>query len=67
MQAVASLVVGHQGGWDEAALFLIPVVVALAAVKLVERRQRMRRRDAEAGAGSAPENEEPPDGEPRLH
>lgn len=67
MQAVASLVVGHQGGWDEAALFLIPVVVALTAVKLVERRQRLRRGEAEAGADSANEKEEPPDGEPRLH
>ena len=35
-------IVAHQGGWDEAALFVIPVVVALVAVKLVERRQRRK-------------------------
>lgn len=33
-------VIAHQGGWDEIALFGIPVVVALLAVRLVERRAK---------------------------
>ena len=32
--------IAHQGGWDELLLFGIPVLVALGAVRLVERRHR---------------------------
>ncbi len=40
-----AVILGHQGGWDEAALFVGPVLLALGAVWLVERRQRKRRSD----------------------
>jgi hypothetical protein len=40
-----SPLLGHQGGWDEALWFLIPVAVALIAVRFVERAQRRRRED----------------------
>lgn len=36
------IVIAHQGGWDEVLLFAIPVVVALVAVRLVERRAARR-------------------------
>jgi len=32
--------IAHQGGWDELALFAIPVLLALGAVRFVERRHR---------------------------
>jgi hypothetical protein len=32
--------IAHQGGWDELALFAIPVLLALAGVRFVERRHR---------------------------
>lgn len=35
--------IAHQGGWDEIALFAIPVVAALVAIRIVEKRQRKRR------------------------
>ena len=28
----------HQGGWDEIMMFVVPVVVAIVAVRLVEKR-----------------------------
>jgi hypothetical protein len=46
--------IAHQGGWDEIFLFGIPVLVALAAVRFVERRHRRDRPpdDAEAAPGN---------------
>ncbi len=35
-----TVVLGHQGGWDELLLFAIPVAIALGAVKFVEVRAR---------------------------
>ncbi len=41
----------HQGGWDEALMFIVPIVIALAAVKLAEIRG--------AEKGAEPEDSEP--------
>ncbi len=35
----------HQGGWDEALLFLIPAVGALLVIRWAERRARRREGD----------------------
>ncbi len=35
----------HQGGWDEALLFLVPAVAALVVIRWAERRARRRRDD----------------------
>lgn len=45
----------HQGGWDEVALFVVPVVIALLLVRWAERRSRRRREaeDVDAPAGDA--------------
>ncbi len=46
----------HQGGWDEAALFVVPAVLAFLAIRWAERRAK-RRGDATAtptGTSAAP-------------
>ena len=58
MTAPADLL-AHQGGWDEIGLFALPVLLALGAVWLVERRQRKKR-----AAGSDHETEERDSSEP---
>lgn len=35
--------VAHQGGWDEILLFVAPVVLAVIAVRWLERRARRKR------------------------
>ena len=42
----------HQGGWDELAYFVVPVVVVLLAIRWVERRHR--RKVAEESADEKP-------------
>jgi hypothetical protein len=37
----------HQGNWDEAIMFFIPIVLAIAVVKLTEKRGAKKR--AESG------------------
>jgi len=37
----------HQGGWDEALMFALPIAIAIAAVKFAERRGAKKR--AESG------------------
>ncbi len=46
-----SPLLAHQGGWDEAMLFLIPAVVALVVIRWAERRARRRREDSGPDAG----------------
>jgi hypothetical protein len=50
----------HQGSWDEILLFGVPVVVALAAVRFVERRHR---KDPAPEQETPVELPAPPDGE----
>jgi hypothetical protein len=42
----------HQGGWDEFAYFIVPVVVVLLAIRWAERRHR--RKVAEGSADEEP-------------
>lgn len=49
-------VIAHQGGWDEIVLFVIPVLVALGAVRFVDWRQR--RINSQRGEPDGPESEE---------
>jgi len=41
-----SFLLAHQGGWDEVVLFGVPIVLAVLAVRWVDRRNR-RRDDAD--------------------
>ena len=43
----ASLLLAHQGGWDEFLMFFIPIALAFGAVKLAEARA-VKRREAAA-------------------
>lgn len=42
-----TVLLAHQGGWDEVVLFAIPVVVALVLVRWAERRSRRNREGEE--------------------
>lgn len=45
-------VLAHAGGWDEALIFGVPVVLAIFGVRWAERRARRRREEsAESDAG----------------
>lgn len=55
------VIVGHQGGWDEIFLFVVPIVVALAAVRWVEKRNRARTRNG-VTKDNAPIDEDAVDG-----
>ncbi len=46
MTGIAGLL-AHQGGWDEAALFVVPAVLALLVIRWAERRARRRGTDDE--------------------
>ncbi len=41
-------VLAHQGGWDEIALFAVPVVLALLAVRWAEKRAKKRSQEEAA-------------------
>ncbi len=41
-----TMLLAHQGGWDEVALFGLPIVAALLLVRWAERRSRHRSDDA---------------------
>lgn len=43
------VLVAHQGGWDEIAMFMIPVLAALWAVRAAEKRARRREKDKSDG------------------
>ena len=47
-------ILAHQGGWDEALLFAVPIVIALLAVRWAERRAKRRKGSAEDHDDSAP-------------
>lgn len=36
-------IVAHQGNWDEALMFILPIVIAVGAVKYAERRGARKR------------------------
>ncbi len=40
-----ALLLAHQGGWDEIALFVIPAVVAILVIRWAERRAKRRSDD----------------------
>lgn len=53
MRQLANVILAHQGGWDEILLFAAPVILAVWAVRRVERRGR--RPDDEPEAETQPE------------
>ena len=42
-------VLAHQGGWDEALMFAIPILIAIGAVKYAEWRGAKKRADTKDG------------------
>jgi hypothetical protein len=40
-------VFGHQGGWDELAMFVIPIVIAVIGVRIAEARAKRRNSDVD--------------------
>ncbi len=51
----------HQYGWDEIAMFLVPIALAIAGVRYAEKRAA-ERKQREAGEGEdpvTPETEQP--------
>ena len=50
--AAALPFIAHQGGWDELALFGIPVILAIVAVRIAEKRARAKREDGAEHATS---------------
>jgi cytochrome c-type biogenesis protein CcmH/NrfF len=57
----------HQYGWDEALLFVLPIVVVLVGVRWIERRNREQTSDtmdsAPADGGAEPGPSPPPETE----
>lgn len=54
---VATVIVAHQGGWDEILLVAGPIVIVIGLLALVKRRvEEAARRAAEHDAGSTPDN-----------
>ncbi len=51
----------HQYGWDEALLFLLPIVIVLVGVRWVERRNRLP--PDGPPPGDAPPGDDTPDGD----
>ena len=53
------LVFAHQYGWDEIAMFLVPIALAIAGVRFAEKRaaERKRREATEATDDVAPDAE----------
>ena len=43
-----TVLLAHQGGWDELVLFGVPIVLALLLVRWAERRSRRNRETEEA-------------------
>ena len=57
-------VFAHQYGWDEVAMFLVPVGLAIAGVRYAEKRAAERKRlaaeeEGESQDGATPEAEQP--------
>lgn len=59
---LASVVLAHQGGWDE--LLLVAVPIALFALLLVVANRRATRAQVERDASDAHDGERPPDEPP---
>lgn len=65
--ALRAPLVAHQYGWDEIAMFLVPIALAVAGVRLAEKRAADRKRrealgddDPSGGEGTiTPEAERP--------
>lgn len=55
--AALAPVLAHQYGWDEIAMFLVPIVLAVAGVRYAEKRAAAKRRDAETSSGAATDRE----------
>lgn len=54
ISASTSVILGHQGGWDEFALIAIPVVFIGGLLLLANRRVNQRLRDADAADPTDP-------------
>ena len=53
---MSTVLLAHQGGWDEALLILVPVGVFAALLSLANKRAKavQRQREADANVGSGP-------------
>ena len=52
---VLAAVLAHQGGWDEAVLVALPLVVLVALLRMARRRALEETEREEQGTGDAPE------------
>lgn len=53
MSKLANIVLAHQGGWDEILMFAVPVLLAVWAVRRIERRGRDAEPDPETTSDPA--------------
>lgn len=58
----SDVVMAHQGGWDELLMFLVPVALAVVAVRFAERRAK-RRKGVDTEAKPGPDGVPPSDTE----
>ncbi len=61
MIAAFAPVFAHQYGWDEIAMFLVPIVLAVAGVRYAEKRAAMKKRESAGSSdsdGGGPEIEQ---------
>ena len=49
--------IAHQGGWDEALMFIVPIAIAVGAVKWAEKRGVRKREELEDVAAETPPHE----------
>ena len=49
--------IAHQGGWDEALMFILPIALAVGAVKWAEKRGAGQRAELEDAATEAQTHE----------
>ena len=50
MASLLAPVFAHQGNWDEILMFLVPILIAIGAVRWADRRNRERSDAEDAGA-----------------
>jgi hypothetical protein len=47
-----ALILAHQYGWDEALLFIVPIVIAVVVVRRLDKRSRREEKPPEEEQGS---------------
>jgi hypothetical protein len=50
----ATVILAHQGGWDEMLLVAGPIIVVVALLRMAERRARRNRAEHEPDSDAAP-------------